>query len=261
MSHAGWEVRRRTARSDPQAAWLAPRLLIQLSTQAPHHTEGKSGARRAMKSFGSGTKRTHEGGSGQGAYCARTARRRRSVRRAVRVAQAPSVFLVSSYDGRHGRSGRSGAGSIPSAFPKNIDLPRRVGPGQVVRFDMNSSPWAGAGLASVGAIPINEYPDSTYATLTAALARYTGASADGITVGAGADELLDLVAKAFIGPGDPVLVTEPSYAMHRVLSEQVGGDVHRVEAQNWLLDRNTYLRWAARSRVTWICNPNNPTGE
>ena len=137
----------------------------------------------------------------------------------------------------------------------------QIDAGQVVRFDMNSSPWAGAGLASVGAIPINEYPDSTYATLTAALARYTGASADGITVGAGADELLDLVAKAFIGPGDPVLVTEPSYAMHRVLSEQVGGDVHRVEAQNWLLDRNTYLRWAARSRVTWICNPNNPTGE
>ena len=133
---------------------------------------------------------------------------------------------------------------------------------EVVRFDTNTSPWAGVPAGPDTAPPVNEYPDTSYAELTAALAAYAGVDPAAITVGAGADEVLDLVAKAFVGPGDGVVMSVPSYAMFRVVTEMAGGDVVGVPARSDLTtDREAMLRASRAARVTWICNPNNPTGE
>jgi len=88
--------------------------------------------------------------------------------------------------------------------------------------------------------------------------------ADEILVGAGADEILDLVAKAFLGEGDLAVIPTPSYAMYRVLSEQRRAQVQAVPRlgpnEDWAIDRPA-VRAAARSAaVVWLCNPNNPTG-
>jgi histidinol-phosphate aminotransferase len=97
--------------------------------------------------------------------------------------------------------------------------------------------------------------------LTNALAAYTGASPDAITVGAGADELLDMLAKAYVGAGDPVVLSRPSYAMFRIVSEMAGGRVEAVPAAGLDLDQDRFLRRSRHARLTWLCNPNNPTGE
>jgi histidinol-phosphate aminotransferase len=49
--------------------------------------------------------------------------------------------------------------------------------------------------------------------------------------------------------------------MYRTLSEQVGAAVVDVPSQNWQMDRRAFLERAAQARVTWVCNPNNPSGE
>jgi len=85
--------------------------------------------------------------------------------------------------------------------------------------------------------------------------------ADGITVGAGADEILDLVAKAFIGPGDPIVLSRPTYAMFRIVSEIAGGRIVAVPTQDLMLDLEHFLDTSRHARLTWLCNPNNPTGE
>src|SRR5437879_11752858 len=54
---------------------------------------------------------------------------------------------------------------------------------EVVRFDTNTSPWPGASLPELGALALNEYPDTSYTMLTSELAAYTGASPEPITVG------------------------------------------------------------------------------
>ena len=136
-----------------------------------------------------------------------------------------------------------------------------ISPDQVIRFDTNSSPWAGADLTALGPLALNEYPDPTYAELTSAIARYAGVSAAAVTVGAGADEVLDLLAKAFVGPSDPVLLSDPTYSMYRTISELAGGLVIEVAAQDWQLNRRSMQEAASQARVTWLSNPNNPTGE
>ena len=131
----------------------------------------------------------------------------------------------------------------------------------VVRFDTNTSPWAGASLNKLGALALNEYPDTSYTMLTSALARYTGALAETITVGAGADEILDLLAKAYVGAGDPVVLTRPTYAMFRIVSEMAGGRVDAIPGVGLDLDQDRFMERSRHARLTWLCNPNNPTGE
>lgn len=132
---------------------------------------------------------------------------------------------------------------------------------EVIRFDTNTVPWPGAALAELPSLALNEYPDTSYGALTDALHAYTGVAANSITVGAGADEILDLLAKAFIGGADPVVLSRPTYAMFRIVSEIAGGRVIAVPTAGLQLDFGPFLSAAREARLTWLCNPNNPTGE
>src|SRR5437773_6791027 len=132
---------------------------------------------------------------------------------------------------------------------------------QVVRFDTNTFPWPGASLGRLSQEPLNEYPDTSYRALTDAIARYTGVSADRITVGAGAEEMLDLIAKAYIDDSARAVISRPTYPMFTVLTEMAGGSIDAVPAVDLRLDRQAFLDRARGARVTWLSNPNNPTGE
>lgn len=153
----------------------------------------------------------------------------------------------------------------------NEEVARRYGlpVEDVVRFDLNTSPvpppMVGAILAAgTFETPLSEYPPSDYGRLIAAAASRYGVAIDEILVGAGADEILDLVAKTFLRPGLAALVPGPTYSMYRVLTEQRGAGVidvpRRPAAGGWTLDRVAMRRAARRAAVIWLCNPNNPTG-
>jgi len=131
----------------------------------------------------------------------------------------------------------------------------------VIRFDTNTVPWPGAAIADLPPLALQEYPDTSYGALTDALHAYAGVAAEMITVGAGADEILDLLAKAFIGAGDPVVVSRPTYPMFQIVSGISGGRVIAVPTAGLRLDLEPFLRSARQARLTWLCNPNNPTGE
>jgi len=147
--------------------------------------------------------------------------------------------------------------------PPSASIARQAGvpEEQVVRFDTNTFPWPGAALEQVPHQPINEYPDTSYAVLTEAISQYADVPTDRITVGAGADEVLDLIAKSYIADGTQVVLSRPTYPMFRILSEIAGGSIDEVPAPDLRLDRARFLARAGTARVTWLCNPNNPTGE
>src|SRR2546430_931390 len=132
---------------------------------------------------------------------------------------------------------------------------------QVVRFDTNTFPWPGAAVDRLAPEPLNEYPDTSYAALTEAIAHYADVPTDRITVGAGADEILDLIAKAYIDGAAPAVISRPTYPMFAVLTEMAGGSIDAVPAVDLRLDRQPFLDRARRARLTWVSNPNNPTGE
>jgi histidinol-phosphate aminotransferase len=138
----------------------------------------------------------------------------------------------------------------------------------IVRFDLNTSPTPPAlvdRLLAAGQFdtPLSEYPPSDYRRLTDAAAARYGVATDEILVGAGADEILDLVAKAFLAEGARAVLPAPTYAMYRVLTEQRGAEVvvvpRRPAAQGWALDIDAVRAAGRESSVVWLCSPNNPT--
>jgi len=146
----------------------------------------------------------------------------------------------------------------PSA---SIALKAGVPEDQVVRFDTNTFPWPGARLDALPPEALNEYPDTSYASLTQAIAQYADVPSDRITVGAGADEILDLIAKAYIDAATRVVLSHATYPMFRILTEMAGGSIDEVRAIDLYLDRRGFLEHARGARLSWLSNPNNPTGE
>jgi histidinol-phosphate aminotransferase len=154
--------------------------------------------------------------------------------------------------------------------PSNAAIAARYGlrPEQILRFDTNTSPGAPEFVAEVLARgsdpPLNEYPDSSYSELTEAAAGYVGVSTGEVIVGAGADEVLDLVAKAFLPAGEGALVPVPTYAMYGVLTAQRAGRIVAVPrlgpAAGYALDVDAVCARLANVSVVWLCSPNNPTG-
>ena len=140
---------------------------------------------------------------------------------------------------------------------------------RVARFDLNTSPAPPALAARVLAAgrferPLSEYPPSDYRRLSEAAAAVYGVAREEILVGAGADEILDLCAKAFLRAGAAAVLPSPSYAMFRVLTEQRGAtvvDVPRGGARAGYAMDVPAVRSAARdANLVWLCTPNNPTG-
>jgi histidinol-phosphate aminotransferase len=139
---------------------------------------------------------------------------------------------------------------------------------RVARFDLNTSPTPpdlAVRVLAAGrfASPLSEYPPSDYRRLVAAAAARYGVGRDELLVGAGADEILDLVAKAFLPPGGAAVLPTPTYAMYRVVTEQRGAravPVARLPAtQGWALDVAAVREAAREAELVWLCSPNNPT--
>lgn len=138
----------------------------------------------------------------------------------------------------------------------------------VLRFDLNTSPTppeiAGRILArgSFDA-PLSEYPPSDYRRLVETAARVYGVDTDELLVGAGADEILDLIGKAFLPPDGAAVIPTPTYAMYRVVTEQRRAQAVLVPRlgpdAGWALDEPAVRAAAATSDVVWLCSPNNPT--
>jgi histidinol-phosphate aminotransferase len=138
---------------------------------------------------------------------------------------------------------------------------------EVLRFDLNTSPfppaaWEAAMEAARREGLPNEYFDTAYAELTPLIAGYCGVTEDHLVVGAGADEVLDIVAKTFLDNRDVVVTSAPTYPMYGIVSEQMGAEVHRVTLGDGFAPDIPGLVDEARasgSKVIWHCNPNSPT--
>ncbi len=145
---------------------------------------------------------------------------------------------------------------LPSGFrpyawaPSSAEVAARHGlrPEQILRFDQNTPTLPG--VPRVPLAPsfarLNEYPDGTYRELREAAASYCGVEANQVVVGAGADELISLCARTYLGPGLRAAVSPPTYGLYRIVTELEGAEV--VEEPD-------------AAAVIWVCNPNNPTGE
>ncbi|HET9614493.1 MAG TPA: histidinol-phosphate transaminase [Candidatus Limnocylindrales bacterium] len=138
----------------------------------------------------------------------------------------------------------------------------------ILRFDLNTSPAPPdlvAGILAAGRFeaPLSEYPPTDYRRLIETAARTYGVATDELIVGAGADEILDIIGKTFLPPGGRAVIPAPTYAMYRVITEQRGASpvvVPRLGADaGFALDVEATAAAARDADVVWLCSPNNPT--
>jgi histidinol-phosphate/aromatic aminotransferase/cobyric acid decarboxylase-like protein len=135
--------------------------------------------------------------------------------------------------------------------PSTEEIARRTGLGvaEIIRFDGNTSPHllpsTRAEALAEELARIHTYPHGGYPLLEQALADYAGVSPENVVLGAGADDLILLVTRAFAGPGDRVAIAnDPTYPMFQIAVWVAGAEID---------DRDPVL--------TICCRPNNPTGE
>lgn len=151
----------------------------------------------------------------------------------------------------------------------NEEIARKVGlrPDQVLRFDTNSSPFSPDYLLErlsqlLSVVKINEYPDTSYASLTKKLSGYTGAGPEQITVTNGADEGLDIAAKTLIDEGTDVIIPVPTYSMYRIMAQILGANITTVTRRDdFSEDMDGIIKACGKkTSIIFLCNPNNPTG-
>ena len=108
---------------------------------------------------------------------------------------------------------------------------------------------------------MHRYPDGGCAELRAALGEKYGLEPDRIVCGSGSDELLDLLARAYAGPGDEVLFTEHGFLMYPIAARSVGATPVSVPETELRADVDVILKnVTAKTRIVFLANPNNPTG-
>lgn len=108
---------------------------------------------------------------------------------------------------------------------------------------------------------IHRYPDGSAAELRAALGRHHELDPDRIVCGAGSDELISLLLRAYAGPGSEVLYSRHGFLMYPIGAQAVGATPIAVPEHALTADVDGFLaRVTERTRIVFIANPNNPTG-
>jgi histidinol-phosphate aminotransferase len=140
---------------------------------------------------------------------------------------------------------------------------------RIIRFDLNTSPTPPDLVGRILArnrfeTSLSEYPPSDYRRLAETAAKVYGVERSEILVGAGADEILDMAAKAFLVAGGVAVVPVPTYSMYRVVTEQRGARAIAVPRlgpdEAYAMDIPAMRAAAHEATAVWLCSPNNPTG-
>lgn len=150
---------------------------------------------------------------------------------------------------------------------KPIDeLERELGISDVVKLASNENPL-GPSPRAIEAVQrvlagVHRYPDGASFALRSKLVEKLGVAPEQLVFGCGADELLELVAKSFLGPGDEAVFAWPSFAMYPIVTKGMGATPVPVPLDADLVHDLDAMAAAIteRTRVVMVCNPNNPTG-
>jgi histidinol-phosphate aminotransferase len=109
---------------------------------------------------------------------------------------------------------------------------------------------------------LHRYPEEPGYVLLHRLADHLNVDASQIIVGNGSDEVLGMLSTALLQPGDEVIVPTPSFLMYTIVAQTAGAVTVPVPLRGLELDLPAILSSVnAKTRIIFICNPNNPTGQ
>jgi histidinol-phosphate aminotransferase len=105
------------------------------------------------------------------------------------------------------------------------------------------------------------YPDGASTALREAIAKAHQVARDRVIVGAGSDELIELLGKTFLNPGDSIVVSEHAFIRYEMAAEMMGASVIRIAMRGYTHDLSAMAAAIQENtKIVFIANPNNPTG-
>jgi histidinol-phosphate aminotransferase len=145
------------------------------------------------------------------------------------------------------------------------ELQRELGLTDIVSLASNENPLGPSPVALAAAqdaiTHMTRYPDPAGFALKAALSERYGIPGDWLTLGNGSNELLNLVARVFVQPGDEVIYSQYAFVVFSLAAKVVNGRGIEVPARDYGHDLEAMaLAITERTRVIYLASPNNPTG-
>ena len=147
-------------------------------------------------------------------------------------------------------------------------LSARIGraPQDIIKLDANENPYGMSPLARRALAEMNFphiYPDPESRTLRTALAAFTGAPAENLLPGSGADELIDLIMRVMLNPGESIINCPPTFGMYAFDADLNAARVIDVPRRpDFSLDMNGIIDAVQKHspRLLFLTSPNNPDG-
>ena len=147
------------------------------------------------------------------------------------------------------------AGYVPGEQPRE---------GGFLKLNTNENPYppsprVAEAIAAALDGRLRLYPDPVGAAFRKAAARLHGVDPEMILAGNGSDDLLTIITRAFVGPGDRVVYPTPSYILYKTLAElQDARETEVSFAPDWTLDPESFA--VPGARLAFLANPNSPSG-
>lgn len=158
------------------------------------------------------------------------------------------------------------ASLVPYSPGKPLDeLERELGITNAIKLASNENPLGPSPKAQAilveGIATLNRYPDGGAHYLRRALAERWKVSPDQIIVGNGSDEVISLLIKGFLAPGEEAVMADLTFVMYKLSVQGAHGVSVEVPLRDWRHDLTAMAEAVTdRTRLVFLCNPNNPTG-
>jgi histidinol-phosphate aminotransferase len=145
------------------------------------------------------------------------------------------------------------------------ELEREYGIGDSIKLASNENPLGPSPMALEAikqAMPkLNRYPDGSGHDLIRKISDHIGVSPQHIVLGNGSDEIIGMLAIALLQPGDEAILPNPSFLMYEIMVRGAGAVPVSVPLTSLSIDLKRILEQITpKTRIIFLCNPNNPTG-
>jgi len=158
------------------------------------------------------------------------------------------------------------ASLVPYVAGKPIEeLERELGITRAIKLASNENPLGPSPKAlavlSEAARTLNRYPDGGAHRVRGALADRFKLTPDHVILGNGSDEIIGLLARAFLAPGDEAVMADQTFVIYKMEVTATHGVPIVVPLKEWRHDLPAMADAVTpRTRLLFVCNPNNPTG-
>lgn len=145
------------------------------------------------------------------------------------------------------------------------EVRRELGLKEVIKLASNENPLGpskkAVKAAAAAVKTVSLYPDSSAYYLKKALAKKLKVNPGQLMIGNGSNELEQLLAEAFVEPGDEVLFSEASFVVYQIVTDIAGGTAVVAPHKDFRHDIDAFIsRLSEKTKLVFLCNPNNPTG-